>query len=211
MILMAGREHRREKGAKKGDPSLFWSHRMWFDGIASCLGGREFILTLDIWYICAECGEEPHQQIFKTLTWTEALPWISRTCNKFMLKQCKVRKQPTHALGREAQHCRPSSQNHAQARKSRQWDMRSSGLRWGWVSTVRPQDQQQPCLCFGFWHLSRRECETDVIHQTFAKHYAELFNQAKSNEIKFNSANWEPLSLLSCRFQSIRQDPKRSN
>eukprot|EP00438_Fugacium_kawagutii_P034137 Skav216735 [mRNA] locus=scaffold653:224122:224772:+ [translate_table: standard] len=23
----------------------------------------------------------------------------------------------------------------------------------------------------------RRECETDVIHQTFAKHYAELFNQ----------------------------------
>ena len=30
------------------------------------------------------------------------------------------------------------------------------------------------------WHrkiMHRRECETDVIHQTFAKHYAELFNQ----------------------------------
>ncbi|CAE6966054.1 Eef2k [Symbiodinium sp. CCMP2592] len=45
-----------------------------------------------------------------------------------------------------------------------------SGHRTLWVAKRSIADHQRKIM-------HRRECEMDVIHQTFAKHYAELFNQ----------------------------------
>lgn len=64
-----------------------------------------------------------------------------------------------------------------------------------------------------FW---RRECETDVIHQTFAKHYAELFNQAKyrnrvkwmksRHRIQLSKLHSERFELSIPGFSNIRWD-----
>lgn len=208
--LMAGRERQREKRAKQGenrDPSLFWSHRMWFDGIASCLGGREFILTkLDI---CAEWTlPDPHQ------IWNITCR-VSRTCKKCG-KWGNSRRTLWVAKRSIADHHRKIMHRHRKQPVS--FNMRSSRLhRWGngdGRSTVRPQDKKTTIsTTVRFW---RRECETDVIHQTFAKHYAELFNQAKyqnrmkwmksRNRIQLSKLHSEPFELSIPGFSNIRWD-----
>ncbi|CAJ1335870.1 unnamed protein product [Effrenium voratum] len=48
--------------------------------------------------------------------------------------------------------------------------VKGSSRRTLWVAKRSIEDHHRKIM-------HRRECETDVIHQTFAKHYAELFNQ----------------------------------